>query len=113
MTMIIQISAGAVLAAFASIAFVSTAQATHNLRVCNVTSLNAGDPIRRDCEGPLSRAQAVSSVNPGSTAGSVQRTQNFKSGNFYIKGGFKEGSNGGGGNGNGGNGGGGATGSSR
>lgn len=117
MTRIIQISAAAVLAAFASTAFVSTAQASHTLRVCNVTSINAGDEIRRDCGGKeikyQKRKQRIQQVTPGAAAGPVRRIQNFKSGNFYYEGDFKEGSggNGNGGNGSGGNGsGGGSTG---
>ncbi len=124
MTRIIQISAAAVLAAFASTAFVSAAQATHNLRLCNVTSTNAGDEVRRVCGGKelQIRKRRVQKVTLGAAAAPVRRTQNFKAGTFYYKGNFKEGSNGGGngngGNGNGGNGnggsgaGGGATGSS-
>ncbi len=78
MTKFTQISAAALAAVFASTAFVSTAQATGTLRVCNVTSTNVGDEVRRGCAGPQNRRLVANNIVPGAAAGPIVRTQNFR-----------------------------------
>ena len=72
-----QISAAALVAVFASTAFVSTAQAAHTLRVCSVTATNAGDQVRRDCAGPQKRRYKIRQI-PGAAPAPIQRVHNFR-----------------------------------